>query len=178
MSWIYSCTTLYCTALHCTALYCTVLHCTALYCTALHWLIDCILLINDSALWSEEENRSSSERNKRKGGRILSFDDAKCSAVSCNVMYCMALFDALLWCMVHTCVYYRSRIKCLLFMPKIQLKRVCGMVKSWPHTILKIIKRMIPQIFSFLVWFGVIWTWPEVVEFWAREAEIDRKSVV
>ena len=29
-----------------------------------------------------------------------------------------------------TVLYYRSRIECLLFMPKIQLKCVCGMVKN------------------------------------------------
>ena len=50
--------------------------------------------------------------------------------------------------------YYRSRIKCLLFMPKIQLKRVCGMVKNKPHTILKIKKRKVPQIFCF---FSMVW---------------------
>ena len=50
--------------------------------------------------------------------------------------------------------YYRSRIKCLLFMLKIQLKRVCGMVKNGAHTILKIKKRKVPQIFCF---FSMVW---------------------
>ena len=35
---------------------------------------------------------------------------------------------------MHTYVYYRSRIKCLLFVPKIQLKSVYGMVKNGAHT--------------------------------------------
>ena len=78
------------------------------------------------------------------------------SAVQCSVMYCMALFDALLWCMVHTCVYYRSRIESLLFMPKIQLKRVYGMVKNGAHTIVKIKKSKVPQIFYF---FSMVWVW-------------------
>ena len=46
-------------------------------------------------------------------------------------------------------VYYQSRIKCLHFMPKIQLKLVCGMVKNGARTILKIKKRKLPQIFCF-----------------------------
>ena len=49
---------------------------------------------------------------------------------------------------------YCSRIKCLLFMPKIQLKRVCGMVKNGAHTILKIKKRKVTQIFCF---FSMVW---------------------
>ena len=51
-------------------------------------------------------------------------------------------------------MYCRSRIKCLLFMPKIPLKRVCGMVKNGAHTILKIKKRKVPQIFCF---FSMVW---------------------
>ena len=39
-------------------------------------------------------------------------------------------------------------------MPKIQLKRVCGMVKNGAHTILKIKKRKVPQIFCF---FSMVW---------------------
>ena len=39
-------------------------------------------------------------------------------------------------------------------MPKIQLKRVCGIVKNSPHTILKIKKRKVPQIFCF---FSMVW---------------------
>ena len=53
---------------------------------------------------------------------------------------------------VHT--YYRSRIKCLPFVPKIQLKRVCGLVKNGAHTILKIWKRQVSQIFCF---FSMVW---------------------
>ena len=45
-------------------------------------------------------------------------------------------------------------IKCPLFMSKIQLKRVCGMVKNGAHTILKIKKRKVPQIFCF---FNMVW---------------------
>ena len=39
-------------------------------------------------------------------------------------------------------------------MPKIQLKSVCGMVKNGAHTILKIKKRKVPQIFCF---FSMVW---------------------
>ena len=39
-------------------------------------------------------------------------------------------------------------------MPKIQLKRVCGMVKNGAHTILIIKKRKVPQIFCF---FSMVW---------------------
>ena len=76
------------------------------------------------------------------------------------------------WCCVSGMQYYQSRIKCPLFMPKIQLIRVCGMIKNWPHIILKINKRKVPQIFCFLVWCGLIWTWPEVLKFWAGKADI------
>ena len=40
------------------------------------------------------------------------------------------------------------------FMPKIQLKRPCGMVESCPHTILKIKERKVPQIFCC---FSMVW---------------------
>ena len=39
-------------------------------------------------------------------------------------------------------------------MPKIQLKSVYGMVKNGAHTILKIKKRKVPQIFCF---FSMVW---------------------
>ena len=45
--------------------------------------------------------------------------------------------------------YYRDGIKCLLFIPKFRLKRVCDMVKNGAHIILKIKKRKVPQIFYF-----------------------------
>ena len=54
--------------------------------------------------------------------------------------------------------YYQSRIKCKICFsyPKSNSNAcvACGMVKNWPHTILKIKKRKVPQIFCF---FSLVW---------------------